>query len=196
VGFVELFSIFFAALLINNIILMRFLGLCSFFGVSEKMSPSIGMSAAVTFVMTMATAVTWPLYHYILNPLNLTFLRTISFILVIASLVQLVELFLKKNIPTLYKALGIYLPLITTNCAIFGLTLLNINYNYNFLQSLVYAIGVAAGFSLAIILFTGIRMKLNLAPIPKFVKGYPLVFFTAALMSLAFMGFSGLFGVH
>ncbi|MBN1622635.1 MAG: RnfABCDGE type electron transport complex subunit A [Endomicrobiales bacterium] len=193
---IQLFSVFFAALLINNIILMRFLGLCAFFGVSEKMGSSIGMSLAVAFVMTLATAATWPLYHYVLEPLNLTFLRTISFILVIASLVQLVELFMKKNIPGLYRALGIYLPLITTNCAIFGLSLLNINYNYGFLESIFHALGVASGFGLSIILFTGLRMRLNLAPIPKFIAGYPLVFFTAALMSLAFMGFSGMFGIH
>lgn len=195
-NFTELFIIFFSALIVNNIILMRFLGLCSFFGISGKMESSIGMSMAVTVVLLLATIVTWFLHHFILYPLNLRFLGTLSFILVIASLVQLLELFMKKNMQSLYKALGIYLPLITTNCAILAVTLLNIRHEYDLLQSIVYTLGVAGGYFLSIILFSSIRQRLSLAPIPKFIDGYPLIFFTAALMSLAFMGFSGLFGIH
>ena len=195
-NFFELFSIFFSALIINNIVLMRFIALCSFFGVSDKMSSSVGMSSAVTFVMVMATSVTWLLYNFVLVPLNIEFLRTLSFILVIASLVQLVEIIMKKYMKGLYRALGIYLPLITTNCAILAVTFLNVDYKYGFIQSMVYTAGVAGGYSLAIILFSGIRERLSIAPIPKFIEGYPLVFFTAALMSLAFMGFGGLFGLQ
>ncbi|MCB4792370.1 MAG: RnfABCDGE type electron transport complex subunit A [Elusimicrobia bacterium] len=194
--FSEMFSIFFAALIINNIILMRFMGLCSFLGVSDKMKPSIGMSLAVAFVMIMSTAVTWPLYNYILIPFHLEFLRTISFILVIVSLVQAVEIFMKKNAPVLYGALGIYLPLITANCAILAVTFLNTDHNYDFLRSLIHTLGVAGGYSIAIILLTAIRLRLNFAPVPRLIRGYPLIFFTAALMSLAFMGFTGLFGIH
>ena len=192
----ELVGIFFSALIINNIILIRFIGLCSFFGVSDKMENSFGMSGAVIFVMVLASSVTWLVYHYLLLPLGLVFLRTLIFILVIASLVQLVELFMKKYLIALYRALGIYLPLITTNCAILAVAFLNIDYNYNFVQMLVYTVGVAGGYSLAIILFSSLRERLKLAPVPDFIRGYPLVFFTAALMSLAFMGFSGLFGLH
>ena len=195
-GFMELFTIFFAALIINNIILMRFIGLCSFFGVSERLEPSIGMSLAVTFVMMMATTVTWALYHWVLAPYNLIFLRTLSFIVVIASLVQFVELFMKKYTQGLYKALGIYLPLITTNCAILAVTFFNIDLNYGLIPSLVYTLGVAGGYTVAIILFAGIRMRMALSPVPRFLQGYPITFFAAALMSLAFMGFSGLFGIH
>lgn len=192
----ELVGIFFSALIINNIILMRFIGLCSFFGVSDKFENAFGMSGAVLFVMLMASSVTWLVYNYILYPLGLVFLRTLVFILVIASLVQLVELFMKKYLQQLYRALGIYLPLVTTNCAILAVTFLNIDYHYNFVQMLVYTSGVSGGYTLAIILFASIRERLKFAPVVEFVRGYPLVFFTAALMSLAFMGFSGLFGLH
>ena len=195
-NYAELFTIFFSALIINNIILMRFIALCAFFGVSDRIEPSIGMSLAVTFVMLIATPVTWLLYQHVLLPFNIQFLRTLSFILVIASIVQFVELFMKKYTRALYKSLGIYLPLITTNCAILAVTFLAIDYNYNLVQAMVYTLGVAGGYSLAIIIFAGIRQRLALAPIPKFIKGYPIVFFTAALMSLAFMGFNGLFGIH
>lgn len=193
---VELFTIFFSALLINNIILMRFIALCAFFGVSDKWEPSVGMSLAVAFVMMMATPVTWALYQYVLVPLNLQFLRTLSFILVIASLVQFVELFMRKYSRPLYRALGIYLPLITTNCAILAVTFLSIDFRYSLVQALIYTLGVAGGYAVAILLFSGLRHRLSLAPIPEFIRGYPVVFFTAAMMSLAFMGFGGLFGIH
>ncbi|MDA8125584.1 MAG: RnfABCDGE type electron transport complex subunit A [Deltaproteobacteria bacterium] len=191
----KLFGIFFAALLINNILLIRFLALCSFFGVSTKISTSVGMSLAVVFVMTISSAASWILYHFILVPFHLEFLRTAVFILTIASLVQLEELYLKKMIPTLYRAMGIYLPLITTNCAILGVAFLAIDYQFNFIEALVYSVGVSAGFSLAIILFAYIRERMAPAPIPRWFKGYPIAFITAAFMSLAFLGFTGMFGL-
>jgi electron transport complex protein RnfA len=191
----ELFGIFFAAFLINNILLIRFIALCSFFGVSTKIDTSIGMSFAVVFVMTISSAVSWILYHYILFPFQLEFLRTAAFILTIAALVQLEELYLKKMIPNLYRAMGIYLPLITTNCAILAVAFLVIDYRYSFLQSMVYSLGVSSGYSLAIILFAYVRERMLLAPIPKWFQGYPIAFITAALMSLAFLGFTGMFGL-
>jgi len=191
----KLFGIFFAAFLINNILLIRFLALCPFFGVSAKVSTSIGMSFAVIFVMAISSAISWVLYHAVLTPFNLEFLRTAAFILTIASLVQLVELYLKKMIPNLYRAMGIYLPLITTNCAILGVAFLAIDYKFNFLEAIIYSVGVSAGFSLALILFAFIRERMALAPIPRWFKGYPIAFITAALMSLAFLGFSGMFGL-
>ncbi len=191
----SLFGIFLSALLINNILLIRFLGLCSFFGVSNEVDVSIGMGMAVIFVMVMASCVTWIIYHIILVPLELEFLRTASFILVIASLVQLEELFMKKSIPTLYQAMGIYLPLITTNCAILAIAFLNIDYNYTFFQGIIYALGVSLGYTVAIVLFAGIRERVALAPVPDALKGYPIAFFIASLMSLAFLGFKGLFGL-
>jgi len=194
-NFIELFSIFIGALLINNIILMRFIGLCSFFGVSDRLKNSLGMSGAVIFVMTLATLVSWPVYHLILKPYNLVYLRTVSFILIIASLVQFVEIVMKKYFNPLYRALGIYLPLITTNCAILAVAFLNIDYNYSLIKALIYTWGVAGGYTLAIILFSSLRERLKTAPIPRFIDGYPIVFFTAALMAMAFMGFTGLFGI-
>ena len=191
----ELFGIFFAAFLINNILLIRFIALCSFFGVSTKIDTAIGMSSAVVFVMTISSAISWIVYHTVLSPLHLEFLRTAIFILVIASLVQLEELYMKKMVPNLYKAMGIYLPLITTNCAILAVAFLAIDYKYNFIQSMVYSVGVSFGFSLAIILFAYIRERMALAPIPKWFQGYPIAFITAALMSLAFLGFTGMFGL-
>jgi electron transport complex protein RnfA len=191
----ELFGIFFAAFLINNILLIRFIALCSFFGVSTKIDTSIGMSFAVIFVMTISSAVAWVLYHFVLSPFHLEFLRTATFILTIAALVQLEELYLKKMIPSLYRAMGIYLPLITTNCAILAVAFLVIDYRYSFLQSMVYSLGVSAGYSLAIILFAYVRERMLLAPIPKWFQGYPIAFITAALMSLAFLGFTGMFGL-
>ncbi len=191
----KLFGIFFAAFLINNILLIRFLALCPFFGVSAKVSTSIGMSFAVIFVMAISSAISWVLYHAVLTPFHLEFLRTAAFILTIASLVQLVELYLKKMIPNLYRAMGIYLPLITTNCAILGVAFLAIDYKFNFLEAIIYSVGVSAGFSLALILFAFIRERMALAPIPRWFKGYPIAFITAALMSLAFLGFSGMFGL-
>jgi electron transport complex protein RnfA len=192
---VTLFGIFFSALLINNILLIRFIALCSFFGVSRQMDVSLGMSMAVIFVMTISSAVTWILYHFILLPLNLVFLKISIFILVIASLVQLEELFLKKYIHNLYQALGIYLPLVTTNCAILAVAFLHVDYNYSFIQTIIYSLGVSLGYTVAILLFTAIRMRLEIAPIPEPLKGYPTAFFLAALMSLAFLGFKGLFGL-
>ena len=192
---VNLFGIFFSALLINNILLIRFLGLCSFFGVSRQMEVSLGMSMAVIFVMTISSAVTWIIYNFVLVPLNLEFLKISTFILVIASLVQLEELFLKRYIHHLYRALGIYLPLVTTNCAILAVAFLHVDYNYSFIQTIIYSLGVSLGYTVAIMLFTGIRMRLEIAPIPAPLKGYPTAFFIAALMSLAFFGFKGLFGL-
>lgn len=191
----ELLGIFFAAFLINNILLIRFIALCSFFGVSTKIETSIGMSLAVVFVMTISSAVSWLIYHWVLTPFHLEFLRTATFILTIAALVQLEELYLKKMIPALYRAMGIYLPLITTNCAILAVAFLAIDYKYNFLQSMIYSLGVSFGYSLAIILFAYIRERMALAPIPKWFQGYPIAFITAALMSLAFLGFSNMFGL-
>jgi len=191
----ELFGIFFAAFLINNILLIRFIALCSFFGVSTKINTSIGMSLAVVFVMTISSAVSWVVYHFVLSPFHLEFLRTAAFILTIAALVQLEELYLKKMVPTLYRAMGIYLPLITTNCAILAVAFLAIDYRYNFLQSMIFSLGVSFGYSLAIMLFAYIRERMALAPIPKWFQGYPIAFITAALMSLAFLGFTGMFGL-
>jgi electron transport complex protein RnfA len=191
----ELFGIFFAAFLINNILLIRFIALCSFFGVSTKIETSIGMSFAVIFVMTISSAVSWVLYHFVLFPLHLEFLRTAAFILTIAALVQLEELYLKKMVPHLYRAMGIYLPLITTNCAILAVAFLAIDYRYNFLQSMVYSLGVSLGYALAMVLFAFVRERMALAPIPKWLQGYPIAFITAALMSLAFLGFTNMFGL-
>ncbi|MCS7151920.1 MAG: RnfABCDGE type electron transport complex subunit A [Endomicrobia bacterium] len=190
----NLMAILVMSIFVNNIILMRFIGLCSFFGVSNKLSSALGMSAAVFFVMNLAAVVSWILYNFVLVPLQLQFLKIIVFILVIASLVQLVELFLRKNMPGLFKALGIYLPLITTNCAILAVAFLIVDYQYNLLQTLIFATGTALGYTIAIILFSSIRERLELAPLPNAVKGYGIVFITAALMSLSFMGLIGLFG--
>ena len=191
----ELFGIFFAAFLINNILLIRFIALCSFFGVSTNIGTSVGMSFAVIFVMTISSAVSWAVYYFILAPFHLEFLRTAVFIITIASLVQLEELYLKKMIPALYRSMGIYLPLITTNCAILAVAFLAIDYRYTFLQAMIYSLGVSAGYALAMILFAHIRERTAIAPIPKWFQGYPIAFITAALMSLAFLGFSGLFGL-
>ncbi|MDD5593974.1 MAG: RnfABCDGE type electron transport complex subunit A [Candidatus Margulisbacteria bacterium] len=191
----ELFGIFFAAFLINNILLIRFIALCSFFGVSTKLDTSVGMGLAVIFVMTISSAVSWAVFHFVLAPFHLEFLRTASFILTIAALVQLEELYMKKMVPTLYRAMGIYLPLITTNCAILAVAFLAIDYQYNFVQAMVYSIGVSTGYSLVIVLFAYIRERMALAPIPKWFQGYPIAFITAALMSLAFLGFTGMFGL-
>jgi electron transport complex protein RnfA len=187
--------IFLSAFLVNNIVLMRFLGLCPFFGVSTAVETATGMGMAVIFVMTLAAWITWIIFHGILLPLNLVFLRTATFILTIASLVQLVEMFLKRYYRALYSAMGIYLPLITTNCAILGITFLNIDNNFSFLNGTVFAIGTGLGFSVVIITFAAIRERLDTAPINPSLKGYPVSFIAAALMALAFLGFSGLFGL-
>lgn len=188
----ELVLIFIGAVLVNNFVLTRFLGICPFFGVSKQIETAIGMSMAVTFVMAVAGIVTWIIQYAILNPFGLTYLQTIVFILVIASLVQLVEMVIEKTSPALYASLGIFLPLITTNCAILGAALLNVQFKYNFIQMLIFTIGSSVGFGLALILFSGIRERVDLSDVPKYFKGLPVAFITAGILALAFMGFSGL----
>jgi electron transport complex protein RnfA len=189
----EYIIIIIGAIFVNNIVLAQFLGICPFLGVSTKVSTAAGMSAAVLFVMTLATLVTYLINSLILIPLHLDkFLQTVMFILVIASLVQMVELILKKVSQPLYQALGVYLPLITTNCAIMGVALLVFKKNYNLIESVVFAIATAIGFGLALIVFAGIREKLELYDIPEAMKGAPIALVTAGLLSLAFMGFSGM----
>jgi len=187
----EYLLIFIAAIFVNNIVLSQFLGICPFLGVSQKVNTSLGMSAAVAFVMLLATLVTWLIQMYVLNPLGLGFLQTLAFILVIAALVQMVEIILKKVSPPLYQALGVFLPLITTNCAVLGVAISVIQKDYNLLMSLDYAIASALGFGLALILFAGLREQLEFANVPKGLKGISITLITAALLSLAFMGFSG-----
>ena len=188
----NLFKIFIAALLIDNVVLLRFIALCPFIGMSTDEDKSIGMGLAVTFVTVIATCVTWPIYKYILEPMGLVFLQILVFILVIASLVQLVEFFLKKSVKSLYESMGIYLALITTNCAILAVTFDVITNGYNFIESIVYAIGVAMGFLLSMLLLAGIRNRLRTSPIPAFLKGTPILFAATSLLSIAFMGFKGL----
>jgi electron transport complex protein RnfA len=188
----SLFKIFLTAFLIDNIVLMRFLALCPFIGMSTDEDKSIGMGLAVTFVTILATYVTWPLYKFILEPLGLVFLQILAFILVIAALVQLVEFYLKKSIPSLYGSMGIYLALITTNCAILAVTFDVISNGYTFIESLVYAAGVSLGFLLSMLLLAGIRRRLRTSPVPAFLKGTPVLFVATALLSIAFMGFKGL----
>lgn len=188
----SLFSIFIAALLSNNVVLMRFLALCPFIGMSTDSDKSVGMGLAVTFVTVLATAVTWPLYHFVLKPLGLEFLQILAFILIIAALVQLVEFYLKKTAPALYASMGIYLALITTNCAILAVTFDNISNGYTFIEAVVYAVGVALGFLLALLLLSGVRERIKNSPVPAFLKGSPVLFIAAALLSMSFMGFSGL----
>ncbi|MDR1929575.1 MAG: RnfABCDGE type electron transport complex subunit A [Treponema sp.] len=188
----NLFKIFISAFLINNVVLMRFLALCPFIGMSTDEDKSLGMGMAVMFVTVLATCVTWPVYKFILEPLGLVFLQLLVFILVIASLVQLVEFYLKKSAPALYGSMGIYLALITTNCAILAVTLDVISNGYSFIESLVFAAGVALGFLLSLLLLAGIRKRIRTSPIPSFLKGTPILFVAAALLSMAFMGFSGL----
>ena len=187
----EYLLIFISAIFVNNIILSQFLGICPFLGVSQKVSTSLGMSAAVAFVMTLATIVTYLIQHFVLNPLGLQYLQTIAFILVIAALVQMVEIILKKVSPPLYQALGIFLPLITTNCAVLGVAILVIQKDFSLLQSIVYAFSTAIGFGLALVVFAGIREQMALTKIPKGMQGTAIVLVTAGLLSLAFMGFSG-----
>ena len=187
-----LVGILVAAILSENFILVKFYGICPFMGVSKKIDTALGMGMAVTFVMALASAATYAVYHLMLVPLNLQYMQTVAFILVIASIVQVVEMFLKKSIPALYKALGIFLPLITTNCAVLGVALLNIQSNYNFIESVVYGITGGIGFLVAIVLFASIRERLVFADYPKSFEGFPIALATAGLMALAFMGFSGL----
>ena len=187
----EYILIFVSAIFVNNIILSQFLGICPFLGVSRRIDTSLGMGAAVAFVMTLATIVTWLIQHYVLNLLGLQYLQTLAFILVIAALVQLVEIVLKSVSPSLYQALGIFLPLITTNCAVLGVALLVIQKDFTLLESVVYAISTAIGFALALVVFAGLREQLELADVPKGMSGMSIVLITAGLLSLAFMGFSG-----
>lgn len=203
----KLFMISIGVIFINNFIFSRFLGICPYIGVSKRLDSAVGMGAAVTFVMTLASTATWLIYTYLLSPTtsnlfyhlfslqappDLTFLKTIAFILVIASLVQFVEMVIQKTSPALYKSLGIYLPLITTNCAILGAALLNIDEGYNFIESIVFGMSAGIGFTLALVLMAGIREKLELAQVPKSMQGIPIAFIMAGLMAIAFLGFSGL----
>jgi electron transport complex protein RnfA len=203
----HLFVITISAIFINNFVLNRFLGICPYIGVSKNMDSAVGMGMAVVFVMTLASMVTWLIYEFMLKPTtsnifylifsaeeppDLTYLKTIAFILVIASLVQFVEMVVQKVSPALYKSLGIYLPLITTNCAILGVAFLNLDENFNFIESIVHGFTAGIGFTLALVLMAGIRERLDLAPIPKPLRGIPIAFLMAGLMSIAFLGFSGL----
>ena len=187
-----LFTIIVSSIFINNIIFAKFLGCCPFMGVSKKIDSSLGMGMAVTFVITIASGITWLVYTFVLKPFGLEYLQTIAFILIIASLVQFVEMAIQKTSPSLYKALGVFLPLITTNCAVLGVAILNIQAGYNFIETIVNGFGVAVGFSLALLLLAGIREKLEYANIPKNFKGVPIAFVTAGLLAMAFMGFSGM----
>ncbi len=188
----NLLAIIIGAIFVNNFILTRFLGLCPFFGVSKKTKPALGMGLAVIFVLSLASMATWLVYNLVLVPLKIQYLQVIVFILVIATLVQFVELFLKKANPVLYKALGIYLPLITTNCAVLGVALLNVQEGYSFIAATVFGISAGVGFTLALLLMSGIRERLELSKVPKAFEGLPIAFIVAALMSMAFLAFSGM----
>ncbi len=188
----EYIGIIIVAIFVNNIVYSQFLGICPFLGVSKKVDTAIGMSAAVTFVLTIATIVTFLLYKGVLEAFNLEYLQTITFILVIAALVQMVEIILKKISPSLYQALGVFLPLITTNCAILGVAILVIQKDYNLLQSIVYAVATSIGFGIALIIFSGVREQLALTKIPKAMQGMPIALITAGIIAMAFMGFAGI----
>ena len=188
----NLLAITLGAILANNFIFSQFLGCCPFLGVSKKVDTAVGMGVAVTFVMGLASAITWVVNELILVKFDLMYMQTVAFILVIAALVQFIEMFLQKSMPTLYTALGVYLPLITTNCAVLGVALLNIQNSYNFIESVIYGITGGLGFLLAIVLFASIRERLVFAEYPKAFEGFPIALVTAGLMALAFMGFSGL----
>ncbi len=190
----EYILIFITAIFINNVVLSQFLGICPFLGVSKKISTASGMGMAVTFVLTLATIVTYLIQKFVLDPNNLGYLQTIAFILVIAALVQMVEIILKKVSPSLYQALGVFLPLITTNCCILGVAILVIQKDYNLLEGVVYAFSTALGFFLAMVLFAGLREQLAMNKVPKAVEGMPIALITAGLLSMAFMGFSGVDG--
>ena len=192
---IKLIIIMVSAVLVNNIVLSQFMGICSFLGVSKVIKNSLGMGIAVIFVMLCATAVTYPVYKFILIPLEVEYLKTVAFILLIAMFVQLVEIVLKKTIPPLYKALGVYLPLITTNCAVLGVTITNIDEEYTFIQSITNALGTGIGFTVAILLFSGVRSRIDAASgIPETFKGVPSTLIAASIVALSFMGFGGLFG--
>ena len=188
----KLVIILLAGILTNNMVLSKFLGICPFLGVSKKLNTALSMSLAVIFVMVLSTLATYPLYAYVLVPLGLEYLQTIVFILVIATLVQLLELFLKKFLPPIHKAMGIYLPLITTNCAVLGITLLNFTDNLTYLQSIFNALGAGIGFLVAMVMFAGVRSKLESCDVPEFLKGLPITLISASLVSLSFLGFAGI----
>ena len=188
----ELVLILMSGVLVNNYVLQKFLGICPFLGVSKKFNQASGMGIAVIFVMLCATAATWPIQTYVLEEFDLEYLQTIVFIVVIASLVQFVEIILKKFIPSLHKSLGVYLPLITTNCAVLGVTINNITDGYNFIESMVSSLGVGLGFLLAMVLFAGVRSKIENCPAPKCMKGLPITLIAASIVSLAFLGFGGI----
>jgi len=189
---VEILLLMLSAVLVENYIFAKFLGICPFLGVSEKPDTALGMGMAVTFVMTLSSAATYAIYYNILVPFELEYLETIAFILIIASLVQLIEMFLRKFVPALYGALGIYLPLITTNCAVLGVALNAVQYDYNILETVIYGFGTAVGFTIAIVILAGLREKMEFNDIPSSWKGMPIVMVTAGLMSIAFFGFSGI----
>jgi electron transport complex protein RnfA len=188
----EYFLLLLGTVLVNNVLLVKFLGLCSFMGVSNKLDSAIGMGLATTFVLTLASAAGWLLEHWLLQPLGLEFLRILAFILVIAAVVQFTEMVIKKISPALYQVLGIFLPLITTNCAVLGVALLNVQQEHSFVQSLLYGFGSALGFTLVMVIFAGLRERLALAQVPAAFNGLPIAFVVAGLLSLAFMGFAGL----
>ncbi|MFV0399063.1 MAG: electron transport complex protein RnfA [Oscillospiraceae bacterium] len=187
----NVFTILVSAILVDNFVLSQFLGICPFLGVSKKLDSALGMGVAVTFVMVLATAVTWPLYYYVLTP-NFQYLNNVSFILVIAALVQLIEVVLKRKLPPLYHSLGIYLPLITTNCAVLGVTILNLDENYNFWQSLLNSFGAGLGFLLALVVFSGVRMRMEDSRASRSFEGVPITLVAASIVSMAFMGFGGI----
>jgi len=189
----KLAVIFFSVVLINNFVLARFLGLCPFLGVSKEFRPALSMGIAVTFVMTLASAVTWVFYHSLLVPYHLGFLQTIVFILVIATLVQFVEMVIAKTSPLLQEALGIYLPLITTNCAVLGVSLLNIKQGYNLIETIIHGFGGGLGFTMALLIMSAIRERLEFAKVPEWMKGFPIAFVLASMMAFAFFGFQGFF---
>lgn len=190
--FIRILAILLSSILVNNYVLSRFLGLCPFLGVSKQVETATGMGMAVTFVMAIASLITWMVQYFILVPLGIEYMQTIAFILVIASLVQLVEMVLQKTSPALYQSLGVYLPLITTNCAVLGVAIINITEQYNLLETVVNGVGAALGFTLAIVLFAGIRERLKYNDLPKPMEGFPIALLSASLMSIAFMGFQGL----
>lgn len=188
----DIFSIAIIAMFTQNFVLVKFYGICPFLGVSKKTDTALGMGMAVTFVMTIASMLAYLANHFILETFNIEYLRTVVFILIIASIVQIVEMFLQKALPALYSALGIYLPLITTNCAVLGVALLNVQNEYNFINSTIYGFFGGLGFTLAIVLFAGVRERLELSDIPEFLKGFPISLITAGLIAMAFLGFSGM----
>ena len=188
----DVMFIMLSVILVDNYVLSKFLGICPFLGVSKSLNTAIGMSSAVIFVMTLASAITYIVYEFLLVPYDLEYLRTIAFILVIASLVQFVEIILKNFIPPLYKSLGIYLPFITTNCAVLGVAILSVDNGYNFLYSVIYGFGAGIGFALAMIIFSGVRQRITLSDIPKSLEGLPISLVAASLVSLAFFGFKGI----